>query len=120
MSLRGLESVRVLSKTPKLETMPMFGRAKTGFGRLARVRLASLVLTHTNRLTRTTHTTGNHRGEGGYHGVGGGEGGPSSAAPYMRWLLVDRIWICELMEKLAGQGRRLAKTRVGDVALRRW
>ena len=29
-----------------------------------------------------THTTGNHRGEGGYHGVGG-EGGPSSAAPYM-------------------------------------
>ena len=30
-----------------------------------------------------THTTGNHRGEGGYHGVGGGEGGPSSAAPYI-------------------------------------
>ena len=29
-----------------------------------------------------THTTGNHRGEGGYHGVGG-EGGPSSAAPYI-------------------------------------
>ena len=56
MSLRGLESVRVLSKTPKLETMPMFGRAKTGFGRLARVRLASLVLTHTNRLTRTGRT----------------------------------------------------------------
>ena len=27
-------------------------------------------------------TTGNHRGEGGYHGVGG-EGGPSSAAPYI-------------------------------------
>ena len=22
-----------------------------------------------------THTTGNHRGEGGYHGVGGGRGG---------------------------------------------
>ena len=105
MSLRGLESVRVLSKTPKLETMPMFGRAKTGFGRLARVRLASLVLTHTNRLTRTGRTK---------------DIGIYDAAPYMRWLLVDRIWICELMEKLAGQGRRLAKTRVGDVALRRW
>ena len=31
-----------------------------------------------------THTTGNHRGEGGYQGVGGwGGGGPSSAAPYI-------------------------------------
>ena len=28
-----------------------------------------------------THTTGNYRGEGGYHGVGGRGGGASSAAP---------------------------------------
>ena len=31
--------------------------------------------THSGEGQGGTHTTGNHRGEGGYHGVGGGGGG---------------------------------------------